>query len=243
MALAERANVASMAGDFSSAEELLQQAVELEPGNPVLVALLAALWRANGDLRESEAWARLQAMSPALAVGAQGVLERADTWLTDGEYVAPESAGLLWVPGFLLKEDSTPEQRLVRRLDETARLAARFEDAPVLLSGGLLPGRDRTEAAVMAEYLVAHGVGQSRLILEDRSRESLENVLFARLYLGRRPGVCIVSEEPHLSRMCALVDLTGWASSVAGVPAAPGQVTLADKAATYRDCLRLWVVM
>ena len=243
MALAEKANDASMAGDFTAAEELLQQAIGLEPGNPVLVALLAALWRANGDPRESEAWAYLTVMAPTLADGAQSVLARADRWLGGVEFGPPDAAELVWVPGFLLKKDSTPKRRLRRRLEAAVRVAARFEDAPVLLSGGLLPGRTRKEAAVMAEYMVAHGVEQSRLLLEARSRESLENVLFARPFLDGRPAVCIVSEEPHLSRMCALVALTGWASSVVGVAAAPGQVTPADKAATYRDCLRLWICL
>jgi len=242
--LAEKANNASMAGDMAGAARWLKRAIDLEPTNPVLVAMLAALRRATGDaLREDKAWVKLGILSPEMSAAARGVFNQADRWLTGRVFAPPDSAGLVWVPGFRLKKDSTPKKRLRRRLETAVRMARRFADAPVLLSGGLLPGRTRPEGDVMAEYLIAHGLSPSRLIIEDRSRESLENVLFARPLLGARPAVCLISEEPHLSRMCALVDLTGWAGSVAGVAAAPGRLAPADKAATYRDCLRLMLLV
>ena len=74
-----------------------------------------------------------------------------------------------------------------------------------VVSGGQGEGEDITEAEAMADYLTAHGIDSARIVQEDRSRttrENLENsfaILRARGY-DPADGVGIVTSEYHLCR-------------------------------------------
>ena len=75
----------------------------------------------------------------------------------------------------------------------------------VIVSGGQGPGEDITEAKAMADYLTAHGIDSARIVQEDRSRttrENLENSFAILRAHGGDPadGVGIVTSEYHLYR-------------------------------------------
>ncbi|MFR6334754.1 MAG: YdcF family protein [Oscillospiraceae bacterium] len=78
-------------------------------------------------------------------------------------------------------------------------------DALAVVSGGQGEGEDITEARAMADYLTAHGIDSARIVQEDQSRttrENLENsfaILRARGY-APADGVGIVTSEYHLCR-------------------------------------------
>ena len=78
-------------------------------------------------------------------------------------------------------------------------------DALAVVSGGQGEGEDITEAEAMADYLTAHGIDSARIVQEDQSRttrENLENsfaILRARGY-DPADGVGIVTSEYHLCR-------------------------------------------
>ncbi|QCQ21687.1 YdcF family protein [Desulfoglaeba alkanexedens] len=100
----------------------------------------------------------------------------------------------------------------LRRMHAGAALAKRFEGAVVILAGG--QGRDKTvppESHVLAEYLKTAGIRPDRLVTEDQSRNTRENVLFVRSLLDglRVSNVCVVTSAFHLPRTMALYERLG----------------------------------
>lgn len=87
-------------------------------------------------------------------------------------------------------------------------------DALAVVSGGQGEGEDITEAKAMADYLTAHGIDSVRIVQEDQSRstrENLENsfaILRARGY-DPANGVGIVTSEYHLYRAKRMVRALG----------------------------------
>lgn len=65
------------------------------------------------------------------------------------------------------------------RLDAAYEFAVAHPDLPVVVTGGQGPGETRTEAAAMREYLLEKGLPPQRVLLEDRSTSTQENLSFA----------------------------------------------------------------
>lgn len=100
---------------------------------------------------------------------------------------------------------SSPSLSMVNRLEAAQAYLEAYPDAVVIVSGGQGPGEHVTEAAAMYDWLVAHGVAESRIVQEDQStstRENLENSFAIIRNRGSDPadGVAIVSSEYHLYR-------------------------------------------
>lgn len=100
---------------------------------------------------------------------------------------------------------STPSLSMCNRLDAALDYLGANPDALAVVSGGQGEGEDITEAQAMADYLTAHGIDSARIVQEDQSRttrENLENsfaILRARGY-APADGVGIVTSEYHLYR-------------------------------------------
>ena len=100
---------------------------------------------------------------------------------------------------------STPSLSMCNRLDAALGYLNANPAATVIVSGGQGPGEDITEARAMADYLTAHGIDSARIVQEDRSRttrENLENSFAILRARGGDPadGVGIVTSEYHLYR-------------------------------------------
>jgi uncharacterized SAM-binding protein YcdF (DUF218 family) len=123
---------------------------------------------------------------------------------------------LIVIFGAALTPDGRPSPSLLRRIAYGLAAARAHPDAPILCSGGA--GRvGPSEAAVMAEALTAAGVAANRLILDDVSLSTRENVEAAvrQLRLGGHTGVVACSDAYHLPRITLLLRLAG-VSDVAG---------------------------
>ena len=98
------------------------------------------------------------------------------------------------VLGCAIRKDGTPTPLLRGRLDRALAFAREQEKttgkAPVfVLSGGQGPDEVISEAACMARYLSEQGVGEERMILEDRSTDTEENMGNSKaLIFARDPG-------------------------------------------------------
>lgn len=71
------------------------------------------------------------------------------------------------------------------RLDKTAEYAKQNPDTVFVLSGGQGLGEPVTEAEAMREYLLDQGVGEDKLLLEDRSYSTLENIAYSRIVISQ----------------------------------------------------------
>lgn len=113
--------------------------------------------------------------------------------------------------GISLTEDSQPRPELIARVDEAAKAVGEGllgETGVLIPCGGVLPGRTRSEAEVMAALLEERGVPRSRMRLEDKSQITIENMRFAARLLGdtRKKRVLVITSDYHLRRSI----LTAW---------------------------------
>jgi len=93
---------------------------------------------------------------------------------------------------------------LARRLDEAFYHWQRNPDAYVIVTGGLGNRATITEAEAMARYLQRRGVPRSRILLEEYSTSTYENLKFARAILDEHfPGeysAVLITNDFHLYR-------------------------------------------
>jgi uncharacterized SAM-binding protein YcdF (DUF218 family) len=113
--------------------------------------------------------------------------------------------------------------RLDRGLAVAARTRARGGDPVVVASGGRGPDEDIPEAQAMSAYLLAKGFDETRLLLEERSRNTKENLAFSRVLLaehGITGPVAAVSSNYHVFRTAMLMRRAGLAGYATGSPVA-----------------------
>lgn len=100
---------------------------------------------------------------------------------------------------------------LKRRLDRAFRYLESHPYARAVLSGGQGEGEAVSEAEAMAGYLKAKGIDPKRLVLEDRSTTTEENLRFSKALIGSvEEPVGIVSNNFHLYRACLLAESLGY---------------------------------
>ena len=89
--------------------------------------------------------------------------------------------------------------RLTKALLERTRRALQYmEENPetkAVLSGGKGDGESITEAQAMCNYLVEHGIDRERLILEEKSTNTTENLKFSLGMIGLNHSVGIVTNN------------------------------------------------
>ena len=124
--------------------------------------------------------------------------------------------------GLKLNADGTPKHELTLRI-ETAADCWKKRLAPLIIPcGGQTPDTPVSEAAVMRDALVALGVPESAIHMEDRSLITVENLLNAREMLGKKhPRVLIVTSDYHLPRAMALANDQGLEAAGRGSPCKP----------------------
>lgn len=106
-----------------------------------------------------------------------------------------------WGPSVLLQD----------RLDKALVYLEDHPDMTIVVSGGQGPDEHTSEAACMRDYLVQEGIESERILVEDQSHNTVQNITYsARLMeerdLDMEQGVLIVSNGFHLTRARMLWD-------------------------------------
>lgn len=116
--------------------------------------------------------------------------------------------------------DDRPSAVYRARLDHGARLWREGWAPEIVVSGGLTGCATRSEAAAGREHLLALGIPAPAILVEDRSRHTLENLFFVRESLAARGlgRLLLVSDPLHLARAAAFA--RGLALEIACSPAA-----------------------
>lgn len=100
------------------------------------------------------------------------------------------------------------------RLDAALGYLDANPQALCVVSGGQGEGEVIPEAEAMRRYLERAGVGAGRILTEDRSTNTYENIAFSRAVLldafGREPSVVIATSDFHLFRGVSLARGAGF---------------------------------
>ena len=106
---------------------------------------------------------------------------------------------------------TTPSLMLSSRLQAALDFIADKPDIPIICSGGQGPGEDISEARAMYDALTDRGIDPARLILEEQSantRQNLQNSL-ALLPDDYHKTVAIVTNDFHMGRVRLLLNAAG----------------------------------
>ena len=109
------------------------------------------------------------------------------------------------VMGYNLLYGGIIRPELKGRLEATLRSAEKYPNAMIACSGGPSSGQpDITEAGVMAQWLIDHGIEESRIILEEKASSTVENAMFTYEILNRDypqvQCVAIITSDFHVRR-------------------------------------------
>ena len=117
---------------------------------------------------------------------------------------------LIVIFGAVVRADGSPSAALSRRIGYGFEAAQAHLDALVLCSGGVC-GPGPSEASIMARVLIEQGVAPERLILDEASRNTIENVAAAarQVEAAGHPYVIACSDAYHLPRIRLLLRLHG----------------------------------
>lgn len=109
---------------------------------------------------------------------------------------------------------SGPSKVLQYRLDETLEYLQWNPDTMVIVSGGQGPGEPIAEAEGMASYLIRAGIAPERILQENTSQNTYENLKNSALFLDKKEDtVVIVTNNFHVFRAERLARGLGYAKA------------------------------
>ncbi|MEV0700199.1 YdcF family protein [Saccharopolyspora sp. NPDC050389] len=100
---------------------------------------------------------------------------------------------------------------------------AKGRDPKLVTSGGQGPGEDLPEARAMADYLIDKGVPEDRILVEDQSRSTEENLRFSKAIMQQhRPKhrCVVVTNNYHVMRAATITRKEKVNGQVIGSPTA-----------------------
>ena len=160
-----------------------------------------------------------------------------------GSFAQPApNADYMLVLGARVK-DNGPSVLLNFRIDKAAEYLAANGNTVAILCGGQGSNEPMSEAQSMYEGLAARGVDPSRLILEDKSTSTEENISFAKAFMsGEDASVVITTTGYHIYRSLQTARSLGL-ENVTGNPARCAWATpLNYYTREFFAVLRDWIV-
>lgn len=128
-----------------------------------------------------------------------------------------------------------PSVVLRYRLDAAVEYLEENPDTKCIVSGGQGVNEPVTEAKGMAEYLMQHGIEADRILLEDQSRNTLQNMRFSMALMeDPEASVGIVTNDFHLYRAVQIAKKQGL-QNVCGIAAHSNRLYLPNN--VFRECM------
>ena len=141
---------------------------------------------------------------------------------------------------------TVPSRSMTDRVQAAISYLEKYQNCVAIVTGGMGPGEDITEAEAMYGLLVEAGISPSRILLEQKASNTEENLRYSLEMIKEREGttdvpIAVVSSEYHLYRAKYLAKLQG--ATVFGV-AAPTSMPLLKFNYFLREAfavLKLWI--
>lgn len=166
--------------NYDAALAQIDQVLRRDPCDVQALGVSAILMRILGNAEgEQERIAALKQICPEAAQAVSTVLDKAETMFNAPYCSQPQTDRVpdaIAVFGQTPKSNGTPSAGMLSRLEKALELARRFPQAKIILSGGDLK-TEYTEASVMRDWLVEQGVEESRLVLDEKARDTYGNAI------------------------------------------------------------------
>lgn len=123
-----------------------------------------------------------------------------------GMHADPEAndADAVLVLGARVYENGTPSATLTERMRVAVNFLNAHPAAIAVLCGGQGDNEPFAEAEAMRRYMTGHGIPEARLILEDTSTNTIQNIANAKTLLDQHFGgkyrTAVISSDFHLAR-------------------------------------------
>lgn len=111
-----------------------------------------------------------------------------------------------------------PSGSLAKRLDKAVDYLNDNEKTIAIVSGGQGIGEDISEAQCMRDYLIDKGIDKSRILMEDKSTTTEENIKFSMKLVEPGSSVGVVTNNFHIYRTLSVCKAQGF-TDVSGIPA------------------------
>lgn len=109
-----------------------------------------------------------------------------------------------------------PSLMLTRRLEAAYGYLSENPDTYIVVSGGKGKGEDISEAECMKNYLEKRSIQSERIIMEDRSTDTFENLNYSKKILddmGAGDEIVIITDSFHQLRASMIASKTGLKTS------------------------------
>ena len=156
------------------------------------------------DEAAGEAWENI--MNYWSDVNAEG-FENIDT-VPEG--LPEDNSMAVVILGFALNPDGTMKEELIGRLQAGLNVANAYENCYVVVTGGgtAANNKDVTEGGLMGEWLLAQGLDEDRLIVENRAPSTVGNAQYTYEILKEKypqvNSVVLVTSDYHIPRGCII---------------------------------------
>jgi len=166
-------------------------------------------------------WRTLMCAGLALVLALEGCV------ISGMRAAPPEGLDYLIVLGARVEEDGRPSKALEKRIRAAAEYLARNPDTVAVASGGKGTDEVISEAACIRNGLIERGIGEERIILEERSTTTSENMAFSMALMenGADAKIGLVTNNYHVFRAVRLAEHAGM-RNVHGLAADYGGFTL-----------------
>ena len=201
----------------------------LAAGGALALAGFACLAPLPGWMRA--AWRTLLCAGLALLAALLGLV------ISGMRGTPPADLDYLIVLGARVEADGSPSPALRNRLDAAVEYLAANPETAAVASGGQGSDEPVSEAECIRDALVAAGVSPERILLEDQSTSTAENLAFSLALLDSPDAsVGVVTNNFHVYRATRLAERAGY-KNVFGVAASYTGPTLPHFMAREAACL------
>ncbi|MFA5386241.1 MAG: YdcF family protein [Candidatus Paceibacterota bacterium] len=100
---------------------------------------------------------------------------------------------------------------LKNRLDKAFEISQENKEAMIILSGGKVYSNDFSEAEIMAGFLEKRGIAKESFILEDRSKNTFENLINSKKIVEEYgfERIALITSDYHLKRVKMIAKMIG----------------------------------
>lgn len=158
----------------------------------------------------------LLGITVTMIVGGVGLYVWANALIEEGcEPKADGTNTYAIILGAKVKGNGVPSLALKYRLDAAVEYLKQYPHVQVIVSGGQGKDEPISEASFMYTYLVEAGIKENRILQEDASTSTYENLQFSKELLPEdETAVTIISSDFHLARAQLLAKSIGLKTDV-----------------------------